>query len=257
MDRDYILSFVYKNQQKENFVSWGTLENRFVRKSKKDRDNRQKCAKQSFVNYMKEFKAEGKLEKKFNEKGKPVYFVPEKFHPYVEGVLKCTRTEFHELINSVDTRWLDPLRNMIHMILKEHMRERHEDPYDVFNSFCFVFMGEMPFAFGKVPGALTEHIAFENRLRKRHHQDIEKFEEEFFRTRVEDAEGRNECLNAWVKELGGTITEYYRKLKKKAEKMPFPQSMWMVMGYSDEEIEKMLAEEEEQYARMQKQKRES
>ena len=105
--------------------------------------------------------------------------------------------------------------------------------------------------------ALTEHIAKENRLRKRHHEDIEKFREEFFKTRMEDAEGIQECFEAWKEELGGTITEYYRKLKKKAEKMPFPQSMWMVMGYSDEEIEKMLAEEEEQYARMQKEKRES
>jgi len=43
-------------------------------------------------------------------------------------------------------------------------------------------------------------------------------------------------------EIGGTVGEYWRKLKKKAKKLPFPLNMWVAEGYSEEEIEKMLAE---------------
>ena len=214
------------------------------------------AAKATVYKYLNELCEEEKvIWKPKRGQGKSTYELSDKVKDEVRLLLE--KQDFHKLADSLDVKWLNPLSNMIHKILDYHKRERHEDPYDVFNSYCFVFMDEMPFAFGKVPGALTEHIAFEHRLRKRRSEDIDKFEEEFFRTHVEDAESRKECLDAWVKELGGTMTEYYRKLKKKAKKMPFPQSMWMVMGYSDEEIDKMLAEEEEQYARMQKHKGDS
>ncbi len=210
----------------------------------KDSSRPARCSYRTLINYLAELKAGSLLKKRFDpESGRPLYYVPRRQYKKVDELK--TRRDFHEFVDSLDARWFVPLRNMVKRIKEEG---GDPDPYRLFNKYCFVFMGEIPFAFTKAPGALAKHIAFENRLRKRFHEDIEKFREEFFRTRVEDAEGIGECLKAWKKELGGTITEYYRKLKKKAEKMPFPQKVWFVQGYSEEEMEKMLAEDEKQYA---------
>lgn len=51
-------------------------------------------------------------------------------------------------------------------------------------------------------------------------------------------------MDACREEIGGTMLEYIKKLGKKAEKLPFPQRMWMADGYSEEEIEKLLKEED-------------
>ena len=150
------------------------------------------------------------------------------------GLEKVGRIKFNDLIDSLDARWLKPLRNLIDRLLEEK-----KDPYRVFNELCFAFIGELPFAFSKSPDALDRIIALERRLRRRYARDLDACMERCM-VDVVNYERQKACLDVCRDEIGRTFEEFYRNLQKKAKKFPFPQRMWMAEGYSEEEIEKML-----------------
>lgn len=232
LDRQQIIVFVYENQLKGKPVSWGDLEAKFVRKQKEDREDLQKCAKQTFVNHFKYFRARGKLKKKLDDEGNPVYYIPKKFQPYADELKE--RSSFNNLADSLEARWLDPL----HRLIKE-IKSKGKDPYAVFNDYCFAFVDDEPIAFGK--GYAEFIMALDRRIRTSYSRDFDACMERCMGDK-RTSQSIGACLPVCQEEIGRTVGEYWRKLKKKAKKLPFPLNLWVAQGYSEEEIEEMLDE---------------
>ena len=84
-------------------------------------------------------------------------------------------------------------------------------------------------------------MALDRRIRTAYSRDFDACMERCMGD-TRTSESIRACLPVCQEEIGGTVGEYWRKLKKKAKKLPFPLNMWVAEGYSEEEIEKMLAE---------------
>lgn len=212
---------------------------------RKDPTRPAKCSYRTLITYLRELMAGNLLKKMIHaESGRPVYYVPRRQRRKVDG-LRAKR-DFLKFLDSLDARWFVPLRNLVKRIQKEK-----RDPYRIFNEHCFTFIDDEPIAFSKAEGSLEQIIALERRIRKRFSQDIRKFKENFYaregiRRGEATPESRRAFLQARKQELGGSLGEYWRKLRKKAEDLPFPQRMWLAEGYSEKEIEQMLNDLERQ-----------
>lgn len=149
-----------------------------------------------------------------------------------KGLEELQRIKVRNLTESFDVRGLNSLRNLINRILEED-----KDPYRVFNEYCFAFIGDEPIAFSK--GYAEFVINLDRRIRTGYSREFDACMERCMGDK-RTSQSIRACLPVCQEEIGGTVGEYWRKLKKKAEKLPFPQRMWITEGYSDEEIEKML-----------------
>ena len=190
-----------------------------------------KCSYRTLINYLRELMAGNWLKKKIDtESGRPLYYVPRRQFKKVDGLK--TKRDFHKFADSLDPRWFVPLRNLVKEIEKEE-----KDPYRVFNEYCFAFIGDEPIAFSK---GYAEHImALDRRIRTGYSREFDACMERCMGDK-RTSQSIGACLPVCREEIGNTVGEYWRKLKKKAEKLPFPQRMWVAEGYTDEEIEKML-----------------
>jgi len=190
-----------------------------------------KCSYRTLINYLRELMAGSLLKKKIDaESGRPLYYVPRRQYKKVDE-LKKTR-DFDKFVDSLDPRWFDPLRNLVKEIEKEG-----KDPYAVFNEYCFAFIDDEPIAFSKT---IVEYaMALDRRIRIRYSHDFDACMERCIGDK-RTSQSIRACLPVCREEIGSTVGEYWRKLKKKAEKLPFPLRIWVAEGYSEEEIEKML-----------------
>lgn len=202
MNREDILFFVYENQLDGKLVSWSDLENEFVRKKGEGQDSK-KCAKQTFVNKLKQLLVSGKLQKTLNEKGRPVYFAPKKHHKFIEKLI--AKRDIYDLTDYFDVKWLKMLRNLL-----VNMRKEGTDPYVYFQSYCLGFIGGIPYTFYKTKEDMQAKIEWEKVLETR------------------------------ARKEGLTKEEYWRKMLKKAARMPkgVPRILTS-LGFTKEEIDEL------------------
>lgn len=173
------------------------------------------------------------LKKKIDaESGRPLYYVPRRQYKKVDQLK--TKRDFHKFVDSLDARWFAPLRNLVKEIEKEG-----KDPYAVFNEYCFAFIDDEPIAFSK--GYAEFIMALDRRIRTRYSRDFDACMKRCMGDK-RTSQSIRACLPVCQEEIGSTVGEYWRKLKKKAKKLPFPLNMWVAEGYSEEEIEEMLDE---------------
>lgn len=149
-----------------------------------------------------------------------------------KGLEAVKRIESHLLVDSLDTRWLAPLRNLL-------IRIKHESgELDKINSYCFAFIGDVPCAFTKSVEAMKSHIAFEKNLHQRHQRDLEKFREEFVQSCMKGDKASQARVEERIKEeVGWTMGEYLRKLLKKAEKEKGVRKIMTVLGITEDMLE--------------------
>jgi len=169
---------------------------------------------------------------------RPVYSITEL------GLEAVKQVGVHDLVDSLDTKWLGPLRKLL-------IRIKHENPAVFFDRYCFTFIGDVPCAFTKSVEAMQSHIAFRDSLYKRHARDLERFREEFIRAHMKaDKIGRARVEARIRDEVGWTIGEYLRKLLKKAEKQEGVRKIMTVLGITEqmlEEIDKQRVQQERVY----------
>jgi len=200
---------------------------------KKDPSRPALCSYRTLINYLRELMAGNWLKKKIGaESGRPLYYVPRRKHKKVDELK--TKRDFHEFVDSLDAKWFAPLRNLVKEIEKEE-----KDPYRVFNEYCFAFIDDEPIAFSKT---MVDHaMALDRRIRTRYSRDFDACMERCMGDK-RTSQSIRACLPVCQEEIGSTIGEYWRKLKKEAKKLPFPLNIWVAEGYSKEEIEEMLDE---------------
>jgi len=151
------------------------------------------------------------------------------------GLEAVKQIDVHDLVDSFDAKWLDPLRNLL-------IRVKHEetDLEGFFNTNCITFIGDVPCTFHKSVEGMQSHIAFEKSLHKRHLRDLhvctEGFREEFMKA---NAIERKRVSARIREEVGWTVGEYFKKLLKKAEKEKGVRGIMTLYGITDEMLEEM------------------
>lgn len=189
-------------------------------------EKRKEFAKNTVYKYLDEAVADElmKMEPGSREDSfRPVYSITEL------GLEAVKQVGVHDLVDSLDTKWLEPLRKLL-------IRIKHEEPDVFFDRFCFTFIGDVPCAFTKSVEAMQSHIAFEESLHERHLRDLERFREDFMKT---DKIGRARVETRIRDEVGWTIGEYLKKLLKKAEKEKGVRKIMTVLGITEEMLKEM------------------
>jgi len=162
------------------------------------------------------------------------------------GVKELERIRSHNLIDSIDAKWLGPLRNLL---IKVKQEETYFEGF--LNTNCITFIGDVPCTFDKSVEGMQSHIAFVRGLRERHERELERFREEFIQSRMK---GKNSYEHASVDarirdEVGWTIGEYLKKLLKKAEKEKGVRKIMTVLGITEEMLEEMYRQRPRIYER--------
>ena len=143
------------------------------------------------------------------------------------GLEAVKQIDVHDLVDSFDAKWLDPLRNLL-------IRVKHEetDLEGFLNTNCITFIGDVPCTFHKSLEGMQSHIAFEGGLYRRWQHELEPFREESSKTGVILRERVSD-------EVGWTIGEYLKKLLKKAEKQKGVRQIMTVLGITEEMLVEM------------------
>lgn len=192
-------------------------------------ENKRKFAKNTIYKYLKELVKDklmkmeaGSQEDRFS----PDYSITKL------GLEKVKQNDVQDLVNSLDPKWLNPLRNLL-------IKVKHENPRleDFLNSNCITYIGDVPCTFPKSLEGIQSQMGFEASLRKRHNRDLERFREEYIKA---DA-AKSKRVDARIREeVGWTLGEYLKTLLKKAEEeKEFIRKFMIVFGITDEMLEEM------------------
>jgi hypothetical protein len=146
------------------------------------------------------------------------------------GIEEVKRIRNRNLLDSLDAKWLDPLKNLL-------IRMKTEDPNRMLEGYCYTFIGDVPCAFTKSPHAFQQHMELEQSLRERHLKDLERFHEDF--VSAKDKESRAKVDAKIKEEVGRTVGEYIRKLSRKTEQEDGFHRMLAILGITDEMLEEM------------------
>jgi DNA-binding PadR family transcriptional regulator len=191
-----------------------------------------KCAKGTLFKYLDELIAEGYITKEPGPKTKSfraVYSIAPK------GLIEIRRIENRNLVDSIDGRFLKPLRNLL-IKLKQHSHDRDR----FLEYYFFTFIGNIPIAVSKSVTSVESHLAFEKNLRERHMKAIREIDEEALGDKLVLSKQEFARKQARIQEeVGWNLGDYFEKLLKKTEKDDKFTRMLKILGIDEDVCNKL------------------